>query len=535
LNPLGFPSRETVLPTNAELRELPAHIQSVERVDLSSLVAAASEKGDHYTLRLLDWLTDASLYDALPVPPLEPTGPPAAITLTDLSLLKEHNFIAKVSQDDVKGWMKVFSVVERAKARRRIICWSKTLNEVLKSQGYSGASMKLGSPASHAARVHEGKFGATMDLKLAYWQLPLSEDVSRFFCFIGPDGEIYRFLVLPMGFVPAAEIQQAVTSLICAPSEVSPSHVGKPDVYLDGIRIVGDKPEDLDAFIDATLERAASFRATFGEIVRPTESYKWLGVMYDHNTRTVRCTDKTLSKIAALSATIAHWSLRDALRAASLLRFASATLRAPLAQYYWALKFLARAASRDDLDAPVNVWPCALPAFQHWFAFVATNHPVTPLADCPSPNAVLFTDATPSRWGAVLILGNVFYIAGSAFVARPSSINVAETEAVAFAWAWAGPILVGKDVALFIDNTSAKAAVDIGFSRVSPVNLAALSVRQVLDLFPPRSLAVRRVSSAANLADGPSRGYFRAAPELVCGLMQAVGYSVARRTPLSVA
>jgi hypothetical protein len=445
----------------------------------------------------------------------------------DVALLLEHNFISKVDRSQVRGWMKVFSVVEIAKMRRRIICWSKVLNEVLRASGYSGSRMNLGSIHEHLHRLHDGSLGATMDLKLAYWQLPLSPEVANFFCFVAPNGEIYRFDVLPMGFVPAAEVQQGVTSLIA--SDRLPS-----DKYIDGIRFIGDSDEELDLAIEDTLERASFVGATFGDIVHPSTSYEWVGISFDHEKGTVSCTQRLIDKITASRDSIARWTVKDCMRAASLLRFASSILRAPLVKYYWALKFISRIAARDDLEAPARVWASAAASFARWFEFCVANLPVTPPRRDGTPSVVLFTDSTPTRWGAVLLAHDTFYVASAGFSQLPSSINVAETLAIAFAWSWAGPFLQGVDVALFVDNTSAQSAASKGYSRVLAVNMAAQEIVDVLAVFPPRSLAVRRVSSAANLADGPSRGVSSVDPELCRAVVRAAGLAVTTGSALTV-
>ena len=523
----AFPRRDTVIPTPEEIRRFPAHIKPVPRISVERLREAATRRGDSYTLDLLGWLTDPARYDLGLVPP--PVGPSASISSADLDQLKSCSFVKRVRREEVRGWIKVFTVMERKKERRRVICWPRDLNDALRNLGYSGERMQLGTVDQHAAKTHNGKFGAVLDLRLAYWQLPLDEEVALHFCFEGPDEEVYAFCVLPMGFVPAAEIQQAVTKSLCGAA------IENPDVYIDGIRVVHDDPQTIDRFIEETLERAREVGATFGDVGKPAPSYDWVGLSVNHAHGTVACTQALLDKIAVSAGTIDEWTVKDALRAASLLRFASAILRAPLTQFYWALKFISRVSTRSDYSQVARVWPSARSSFSRWFEFVARNVPTVPLATpSSSPSAVLFTDATPIRWGAVLLRDSLFFVAGGAFVSPPSSINVAETLAVAFAWAWAGPALVGADVALFIDNTSAKAAVSKGYSRVAQINLATDEFDQLLRLFPPRSLAVRRVDSAANLSDGPSRGVFRVDVELCQGIVRAAGLSVANRTSLSV-
>ena len=199
-----------------------------------------------------------------------------------------------------------------------------------------------------------------------------------------------------------------------------------------------------------------------------------------------------------------------------LLNFASVVLQAPVGRYYAAMKFFRRraaAVARGQMSAnsEVHLWATARPVYEKWFTFLLRNEPVHPRQQgFRATNFSLFTDASKAGYGSVLVSNDTGLILsfGSAWDAADEAkhINTREALAVTKSVYHFSDYLTGANVHVFIDNTSAKGALERGYSRSSELNDAVVEALAALKIV--NSVTASYVASEDNPSDPRSRGKF---------------------------
>jgi hypothetical protein len=432
------------------------------------------------------------------------------VTVSDADQLLRDGIIAIIPRSDIRGWTTPFSVREEKETgpRRRFILWPKSQNEAVYAAGFSSAtSMQHVSAYLHAV---DKPFGLTRDLKVGFWQIPLSNTASRNFCFTDASGRCFRMLRLPMGHSCSVDIQEIVTGAIsgsrtfCRPGQCLQGPV--PDIWVDGARWAGTV-DQLQKIANDVDDRATRLGATWKEFTPPTPKYDFIGVEFDHSTSTVRVAEKTRAKIPETCPT--SISARDLERLLGRLLFAGSVAALPIAKFYWAIKWARRVFNRanasDNWSELVHPPPSALSLLSTWCRDSKLPRPWH--KNSGSGVTHLFTDATPTNWGAVVVTpSNTVFATGGHFNQSFESINAAECEAVRLGTENFFEILKSAStLRIIVDNTSTSA--DLVSGKSSSAELAA-SVAKSVDVLQTLKgvfVSLSYVKSQENPADLPSR------------------------------
>ena len=97
-------------------------------------------------------------------------------------------------------WVNPLVVAFKKNDKLRVCLDPKDLNEALCREHYPLPVFEDITYNVHGARVF-----SKLDLKAAFWQIPVDEPTSKLFCFATPFGR-YKFLRLPFGITPASEV-----------------------------------------------------------------------------------------------------------------------------------------------------------------------------------------------------------------------------------------------------------------------------------------------------------------------------------------
>ena len=194
-----------------------------------------------------------------------------------------------VAEDNPTDWVNSMVVVDKRKNKAnnekirpqdlRICIDPKDLNKALKRPHYP---MKTVDEIS--AKTHGAKMFSKLDAQNGYWQVKLDEESSKLTTFNTPWGR-YRFLRLPFGISPAAEIFQRVMSEMF-------SNIDGVDPVVDDIIIYGKNQNEHDEILTQTLETARQNGLTFNlkktelrksEIIYLGHKFTSTGILPDDN------------------------------------------------------------------------------------------------------------------------------------------------------------------------------------------------------------------------------------------------------------
>lgn len=186
--------------------------------------------------------------------------------------------IQQMLEDDViepsySPWRSPVLLVEKSSGKKRLCLDSRQLNKVTKKDSYP-----LPRVSSVLDNLKNARYLSTVDLKSAFWQIPL-EDSSKEKTAFGLSGKgLYQFKVMPFGLSNAAQTQQRLMDRLF-PSE----YEGKIFTYLDDIVIVNADFEDHLSSLRWVKEQLSmaglSINMEKCEFGRP--SLKYLGYIVD--------------------------------------------------------------------------------------------------------------------------------------------------------------------------------------------------------------------------------------------------------------
>ena len=421
-----------------------------------------------------------------------------------------------------KSYVRLFAALELAKDRRRLIGWPRALNE---AERLLRQTLKLtyhaDVPFPKAAQTRDRvrfAYAAQLDLKKYFQQYELI--AKRFFA-VHANGRDYGLATIPTGAVGPPLIAQVLTRAMCLwATRVTGTHASVHfDTMIDNVRFVSDSFPDLVRAWDALLDCCEKIGVTIGDIQHPQPNqlpYEFLGMIFDHGTRTVRPTQKLLDKLQSARQLLEHGTpvlTEDLAAAFGVCVWASVVTDTPMHPYYYVLKFMRRASRRDDTRA--TVWDSVKPVWRSWIDHVGTTTFKYNAVHRRDPY-VLFTDASNHGWGGVCFHPNGHVaISGDSWTTSESRFDINVKEALAVRKALHETIAAtggGIDIVLYIDNTTVISNI---VKRRSPNFVANVITGEIHTLAAERNVrlaGINYVASARNFADAPSRGHF-ASPE----------------------
>eukprot|EP01063_Lacrimia_lanifica_P033309 TRINITY_DN5876_c0_g4_i1.p1 TRINITY_DN5876_c0_g4~~TRINITY_DN5876_c0_g4_i1.p1 ORF type:complete len:352 (-),score=27.45 TRINITY_DN5876_c0_g4_i1:270-1325(-) len=322
---------------------------------------------------------------------------------------------------------------------------------------------------------------------------------------------------LPMGLRVAPELLHTVTAVVggapgysAAPAETDVA------VFIDNIRHAGSRTS-VAASMRAVDNRAAAAGAQWkaADTRDLVVAYPFLGVLYDHETKTLRLPASFLRKTQRFLDAAEAGSVRVVDIDAYVGRIVHGTLvmGVPLGEWWFLLKRARRvqsmvSAGRVGLDDAIPVAPAFVAEARRLQEALAGARRWCPvqLGDAWE----VYTDASTDGWGVVARSAvHGIHVTGGKWPPemRTLHINVLEALVLNEVAALLQPFRVSF-VNLFIDNTSVAFAVRNGYCAPSAaMNTAAVSYLTWLQQKGATG-TVAYVRSAANPADGPSRGVF---------------------------
>lgn len=187
--------------------------------------------------------------------------------------------IEKMLQDDIiepckSPWSSPVCLVKKKDDSYRFCVDYRQLNAVTRKDAYP-----LPLISSILDRLRDAKYLSSLDIKSAYWQVPIAESSRDCTAFTVPNG-LYRFKVMPFGLTNApATWQRLIDSVLCGADLKSSSVM----VYLDDVIIIS---QDFDSHLQAldkvfNLLQEAGLIVSFDKCQFCRPELKYLGYVVD--------------------------------------------------------------------------------------------------------------------------------------------------------------------------------------------------------------------------------------------------------------
>ena len=492
----------------------PIHVKHVGTVDVARVagLASASQSLADRWQRVRRWVEDDEAYAGVPCSNRTPAA--AALSLEDVEALLEHGVIEEARLEDVRGSVRMFTVPEPKKQRRRAIKHTKGCNDALGAATLEG--VRFPSKSDIVGMVHKGSHFISLDFAAYYDQFKYAEEIRDRFCFTDELGHCWRLRTLAMGQRQAVDVAHAATERMLDFEKTCSQYA-----VIDNVALVGRKDEverDATTFID----RAISVGATFNEDISApralvTTKGEWCGIELDFDLKTVRLAAKTVHKTRATWEKRHTWTYRQFAAHIGLLFWSLGILDIPMQRFYPLLQFVrevGKLLTQQPLlwDTAINVWPSAHDSLAEWTQLVFANAARAVPKDQP-PSLFVATDASRWGWGfvahdaltgAVSIHGERWNFAfRRAHYAKLAHSSFAEPWAIINAMCRLLKPHEGRTVLIGTDSMTAKAAFSRGYGKSFDTNRC---VEQLKARFPKHTFRLMHIAGVSNPADGPSRG-----------------------------
>lgn len=455
----------------------------------------------------------------------------------DIEELLESKFAIDTGMDvkqfqshfnDNVAYVNIFCAIEfrNELERRRVIAHPPSMNEA-EQKLYKmlfnsfNARTEFDTASEVRDRGTKFKYAASLDFKKFFQQFELL--VKNFWAFIF-NKRVYLLTTIPTGacFPPLFAQALSRTMLSCAIRRCGAEGVVESDSCIDNLRMCSDDLGMLSQTWRELLVLCETLGATIGELNPPQTAaptpYTYLGMLFS-----------VIDDVPRVE--LAYKSKQKLLRAAEALRttkrmlvvdlmaifgqtvWATIVTGTSLGRLYYVIKFMRRIA-RHRLEESVSVWNCIVELWQSTLVELTTKQFVQP--EAPSTTATMYTDASETGWGVVVLnfKDRPIRIFAGAWTEKEAkqSINVLELRALRIGIRKLADTKAASDtVALhgFIDNTTARAW---ALKRRAPkwsANALTLELHDEMEKAGIQLASLEYVKSADNFADRPSRRHKR--------------------------
>lgn len=438
----------------------------------------------------------------------------ADLSEEDVGRLLQEGIIEKCTRDEVKGQVRVFSVLEIGKQRRRLISEPRDINAQLL---FPGEIALPGIPeiCEVVKQASSTSFACTVDIDWCFGHFELSA-TKMFYSFRKGD-QWFCLKTVPTGQRHCPSLAQSIFKSIA--EQISRRCGVSADAYIDNIRFVGEISQ-LKAALAMLDVFARMLDFKWSPDAMFTQTYTFLGIYFDHAEKTISIGQKTRTKLLQWAREqMDCFTIANCLQLFGLVLFASRVMGIQAARFYYVFKFIKRRC-RYNLQLYAFPWRIVKEQLQEWIDHTLTAPPFRLLTPLPAREGpTIFTDACLAGYGIVIFWGDGRIQARGAAWDQVEDICILELRAVLAAAIILPECEQPTQVKLFIDNTTTIAVLNKGRSPSFLLHTIAL---RILDLFRKKNyeVSIEYVASKQNLADIPSRIDWNM---LKLGIFQLVG------------
>lgn len=399
----------SLLPSPEQIRNFPIHVKEVSRINYSALEKLSITRPQNLDNWFSDkrYLVDASMYaERLSSCDLDYL-PSTKISKENVERLAEFGVTREVPPSDVRGFVKMFTVLELHKRRHRPIKYTYQANDVFGKETLR--KLKFPTKKEICEFSLHGSHFAAFDFAAYYDQFVYDPEVGKFFCF-KKGKKVYALNVLAMGQRQAVQTAESATTLIL---DFPGRRCKVVRSVIDNVIFVGSY-EDVLHDSKIFLQRCKEVNAALNDIeeieLKGPDFYiktsdDWCGVRIDSEKKTASLTKKTVDKLTVSWNNRKSWSWRNFAAHVGLLFWTWGILDIPISSFHPLLNFISSTSRllQEDIslwDAPANIFNSVWPNLTEWTSLALANRPRQVK---PSSNLKVYvvTDASAWGWGYV--------------------------------------------------------------------------------------------------------------------------------------
>ena len=316
---------------------------------------------------------------------------------SELTKLLNKGVIEKCEHSEGEFISNVFLRPKKDGHSHRLILNLRKLN-----QNVTYHHFKMDTLASAIKLMRKGCFMASVDLRDAYYSVPIAPEHRKYLRFLW-HGEAHQFTVMPNGLACAP---RKFSKIMKVPYSVLRKCGYESVGYIDDSLLVGDSAQECQDNVDATVKlfTELGFMVHLEKSVfTPTQILVFLGFLLNSLDMTVRLTKEKIERIKALVTALlqkAKPKIRDVAQVTGVLVSSfPGVMYGPL--HYRGIetnKSEYLAISAGNFEAKMVLSPAAKTDLQWWLDNVETAYNAVSHGN---PDTIVTTDASKLGWGAV--------------------------------------------------------------------------------------------------------------------------------------
>ena len=432
-----------------------------------------------------------------------PRDPEAEAALeAEVASLVEKGAVERLSSAPAGFYGRLFTVPKVTGGYRPVLDLS-PLNAHLKHIPF-----RMESPSSFREALRPGDWVTSIDLKDAYFHIPIAQGCRKWLRFIWK-GSPFQFRALPFGLSQAPWIFTTMVRELCRYVRAKGVRLR---VYLDDWAILSQSREECAAHTALVLQAAEDmgFRINLAKCdLTPAQQFLFLGMCFNTVDFTVTPSRRRVDSLQSHLGSLLRQDWAPARAVLSVLgsmesmcplirggRLHKRPLQRALADRW--------SQARESPAALIRLGPWFREAVSFWLcpSVLLLGVPISP----PPEDLCLYTDASKQGWGAHLLEQEAAGLWSATEALQ--HINLLELEAVRLALQAFEPAVRGRRVKVFTDNTTVAWYINRqGGTRSRPLSLATEALlfwcaeRQI-------DLSARHIPGIMNvLADSLSRAH----------------------------
>ena len=393
-----------------------------------------------------------------PVPfPSYNQGSQRALALQEeIAKMLQKGALEAVQDPDPGFYSRLFLVTKATGGWRPVIDLS-PLNKFIQLTPF-----KMETVATVLASIRKGDFLASIDLKDAYFQIPIHADSRKYLRFVAKK-QVFQFKVLCFGISSAPQVFTRVFAVVSAWAHSQGIRLLR---YLDDWLILSSSRtqllKDVDRLLSCCKDLGILINREKSDLI-PKQSAKYLGMQIDTICARVFPTEKRIQNFLELSNEFLSSDLQPAILWQRLLgHMASLEKLVPCGRLrIRSLQWQLKVNWSPTWNLPQHLVPLSEEVKQDLLWWMQEDHlrigvPLT----SPSPESFLYTDASNQGWGTHLETMSTSGLWSDE--QKDLHINMKELLAVEMALLHFEPFLLQKTVAVMSDNASVVAYINKG-------------------------------------------------------------------------
>jgi hypothetical protein len=418
-------------------------------------------------------------------------APKSKITKKDVVQLMESEIVEKMSERDVKGFSIVYKTPEVEKKRFRLICDCIVCNV----QEKEIEKVKFGNIGEVKKKFVGMLWAACFDFRAWYYQLAYA---GGEYCAFKVGKQFYKFLRAPMGHKNAVAAAHNMSLFLSEGSK-------NKDVIIDNVCIMSREKNMVVEETATFLKKCEEHNVTLSEGRPASQMVTHRGMVFDLVGQCVKLKEKFVEKFSRRADFLLadlYVSERKLESLLSMFAYCRAVGTADDTLLFSLCKQLARQKANEQ--SKQKWWTDSRRELEELKKVVLTNKAVPLEEQVPPTQVVLFVDASPKGWGAVMVKNQRIFTDKGKF-AKEENIAVLEMKAVKEALRSDEFKLYYQKVVLYTDNEVVRYALKAKRSRCLPIHKEIKTI-MAHNRAHCLHVVVERVDTKSNPADPLSRG-----------------------------